>query len=157
MSSMSHFFAGATSLRFHQPPPSDWNNAAVSGVGIARGLRLHQSDQRGVIGVLGGEQPEIVDGAELQLAAGDFEACEGSALGGVRRLQGRERGCEGLELSQYRFTRVVKLYDRVHKLAGQPRYGRFFAEADQELADICPYSSGIGSCISVATAPRSTP
>ena len=30
MSSMSHFFAGATSSRFHQPPPSAWNKAAVS-------------------------------------------------------------------------------------------------------------------------------
>ena len=48
----------------------------------------------------------------------------------------RERGGEGLELSQYRFTRVVKLFDRVHKLAGQPRYGRFFAQADAELAEI---------------------
>ena len=30
MSSMSHFFAGAASSRFHQPPPSAWNKAAVS-------------------------------------------------------------------------------------------------------------------------------
>jgi Sulfate permease family len=28
--SMSHLFAGATSWRFHQPPPNAWNKAAVS-------------------------------------------------------------------------------------------------------------------------------
>jgi len=70
------------------------------------------------------------DVAELREAYGD------DSYGDTVARHLRERGGEGLELSQYRFTRVVKLYDRVHKLAGQPRYGRFFAEADQELTDI---------------------
>ena len=48
----------------------------------------------------------------------------------------RERGSDGLELSQQRFTRVVKLYDRICKLAGEPRYGRFFAEATAEFDEL---------------------
>jgi hypothetical protein len=48
----------------------------------------------------------------------------------------RERGAEGLELSQYRFTRVVKLYDCIQKLAGESRYARFFAEASDEFAEL---------------------
>ena len=70
------------------------------------------------------------DVAELRETYGD------DSYGDTVARHLRERGGEGLELSQYRFTRVMKLYDRVHKLAGQPRYGRFFAEADQELTDI---------------------
>jgi hypothetical protein len=46
----------------------------------------------------------------------------------------RGRAAEGLELSRYRFTRVVKLYDRIKKMAGEPGYGRFFAESADELA-----------------------
>jgi hypothetical protein len=78
------------------------------------------------------------DITELREAYGDDSY--GDTLG--RHL--RERGGEGLELSQYRLTRVVKLYDRVHKLAGQPRYGRFFAEADGSS----PISTGrrLNSC-----------
>ena len=34
----------------------------------------------------------------------------------------RRRGTEGLEVSQQRLTRVVKLHDRVCKLANEPRY-----------------------------------
>ena len=30
VNSMSHFFAGGASSRFHHPPPNAWNNAAVS-------------------------------------------------------------------------------------------------------------------------------
>lgn len=48
----------------------------------------------------------------------------------------RERGSDGLELSQQWFTRVVKLYDRICKLAGEPRYGRFFAEATAEFEEL---------------------
>ena len=48
----------------------------------------------------------------------------------------RKRGGDGLELSQQRFTRVVKLYDRLCKLAGEPRYGRFFAEAAGEFDEL---------------------
>jgi hypothetical protein len=42
-----------------------------------------------------------------------------------------DRG-EGLALSQYRLTAVVKLYDQLRALASVPRYGRFFAEAAEE-------------------------
>jgi ABC-type amino acid transport system permease subunit len=48
----------------------------------------------------------------------------------------RARRGEGLALSQYRLTRVVKLYDRVRKLAGEPRYARFFAEAEAEFDEL---------------------
>ena len=44
------------------------------------------------------------------------------------------RGSEGLAQSQYRFTRVVQLYDQIKKLAGEPGYSRFFSEADDEFA-----------------------
>ena len=52
----------------------------------------------------------------------------------ARHLRG-QRG-EGLELSQYRFTRVVKLHDRIRTLSGEPRYSRFFAEAEDEYAEL---------------------
>ncbi len=42
-----------------------------------------------------------------------------------------DRG-EGLALSQYRLTAVVKLYDQLRALTSTPRYGRFFAEAAEE-------------------------
>jgi hypothetical protein len=48
----------------------------------------------------------------------------------------RRRGGDGLELSQQRLTRVVKLYDRLCKLAGEPRYGRFFAETASEFDEL---------------------
>jgi hypothetical protein len=35
---------------------------------------------------------------------------------------------EGLKLSQCRFTRVVKLHHRIHKLAGAARYGDFLSK-----------------------------
>ena len=43
---------------------------------------------------------------------------------------------DGLELSQQRLTRVAKLYDRLGKLAGEPRYSRFFAEAESEFGEL---------------------
>jgi len=46
----------------------------------------------------------------------------------------RGRAGEGLELSQFRFTRVLKLYDQIKKLAGEPRYARIFVEAADEFA-----------------------
>jgi hypothetical protein len=46
------------------------------------------------------------------------------------------RGGQGLADSQYRFTRVVKLYDQLKKLAGEPSYSRFFSEAADEIAAI---------------------
>jgi hypothetical protein len=48
----------------------------------------------------------------------------------------RRRGADGPELSHCRLTRVVKLYDRVRKLAGEQGYGRFFAEAGKEFAEL---------------------
>jgi hypothetical protein len=48
----------------------------------------------------------------------------------------RGRSAEGLELSCYRFTRVVKLYDRIKNLAGEPDYCRFFAESADEFATL---------------------
>ncbi|MBV8935655.1 MAG: hypothetical protein JO095_07615 [Alphaproteobacteria bacterium] len=70
------------------------------------------------------------DVAELRETYGD----EGSGHASARHLRGR-RG-EGLELSQYRFTRVVKLYDRIGKLAGEPRYSHFFAETQDEFGEL---------------------
>jgi hypothetical protein len=40
---------------------------------------------------------------------------------------------KGLELSEYRFTRVVQLYDQVRRLAAEPRYSKFFAESMEEF------------------------
>ena len=70
------------------------------------------------------------DVAELRETYGD----EGSGHAWTRHLRG-QRG-EGLELSQYRFTRVVKLYDRIGKLAGEPRYSHFFAETEGEFGEL---------------------
>ena len=43
------------------------------------------------------------------------------------------RDGDGLAQSQYRFTRVVKLYDQIRNLTGEPGYSRFFSEAATEL------------------------
>ena len=48
----------------------------------------------------------------------------------------RDEGAGGLRRSEYRFTRVVKLYDRVRQLGGEPRYRRFFAETADEFASL---------------------
>ena len=61
------------------------------------------------------------------------EAGYGDTL--VRHLR-EGGGGDGLELSQQRFTRVVKLYDRLCKLAGEPRYSRFFSEATSEFDEL---------------------
>jgi hypothetical protein len=45
----------------------------------------------------------------------------------------RDSRSDGLELSEYRFTRVVKLYDRIRELAGEQQYERYFSEASDEL------------------------
>ena len=60
------------------------------------------------------------------------EAGYGDTL--VRHL--RRGGGDGFEQSQRRLTRVVKLYDRLCKLAGEQRYARFFAEAASEFDEI---------------------
>ena len=54
----------------------------------------------------------------------------------------RRRGTEGLEVSQQRLTRVVKLYDRVCKLANEPRYRHFFAETASEFEELDRTTSG---------------
>jgi hypothetical protein len=46
----------------------------------------------------------------------------------------RDEGSSGLKRSEYRFTRVVKLYEQIHRLAADPRYRRFFAEISDEFA-----------------------
>jgi hypothetical protein len=48
----------------------------------------------------------------------------------------REEAAGGLKRSEYRFTRVVKLNDRIHRLAAEPRYRRFFAETSAEFSDL---------------------
>src|SRR5260370_3331250 len=70
------------------PPAATQCLEQRGGVGITGGLGLDEGEQRRLIGVLGGEQPEIADGAELQLAPGDLEALEGSAFRSDRRFQG---------------------------------------------------------------------
>jgi hypothetical protein len=40
---------------------------------------------------------------------------------------------EGLTRSRLRFTRVVKLYDRIVQLSGEENYGRFFRDSDGEF------------------------
>ena len=54
----------------------------------------------------------------------------------------RRRGTEGLEVSQQRLTRIVKLYDRVCKLANEPRYRHFFAETASEFDELDRTTSG---------------
>jgi hypothetical protein len=46
----------------------------------------------------------------------------------------REEGVAGLKRSECRFTRVVKLYDRIHRLAAESGYRRFFTETSDEFA-----------------------
>ena len=48
----------------------------------------------------------------------------------------RQGNGEGLKLSQCRFTRIVKLHHRIHKLAGISRYGDFFVEADKDWIEL---------------------
>ena len=60
------------------------------------------------------------------------EAGYGDTL--VRHL--RRRGGDGLGQSQARLTRVVKLYDCICKLAGEPRYSHFFSEAANEFDEL---------------------
>lgn len=50
----------------------------------------------------------------------------------VRHLTSRRD--EGLPMSQYRLTRVAKLFDRLGGLAAERRYARFFAAADADFA-----------------------
>jgi hypothetical protein len=45
----------------------------------------------------------------------------------------RAERSSGLKRSEYRFTRLVKLHDRVYRLAAEPRYGRFFSATSDEF------------------------
>jgi hypothetical protein len=56
----------------------------------------------------------------------------------------RYRGAAGLELSRLRFTRVVKLYSEIHKLAAEPRYSRFF---DQNADDFTALKTDVDGFI----------
>ena len=60
------------------------------------------------------------------------EAGYGDTL--IRHL--RKRGGDGLGQSQARLTRVVKLYDCICKLSGEPRYSHFFSEAANEFDEL---------------------
>jgi hypothetical protein len=48
----------------------------------------------------------------------------------------RDAGSVGFEKSEYRFTRVAKLYYCVHRLAAEPRYKRFFSEAEADFDEL---------------------
>jgi hypothetical protein len=60
------------------------------------------------------------------------EAGYGDTL--VRHL--RRRGGDGLGQSQALLTRVVKLYDCICKLGGEPRYSHFFSESASEFDEL---------------------
>src|ERR1700751_6481938 len=79
------------------PPPAAQSLEQCRSVGVARSLRLDERKQCRVIGVLGSEQSEIADGAELQLAALNLEALEGGALCCDRRLQGLGIGLHSVQ------------------------------------------------------------
>jgi hypothetical protein len=64
------------------------------------------------------------------------QACSDGGYGDNLARYLRSRGAEGSERSHYRLTGVVKLYDRVRKLAGAPRYARFFSEAGKEFTEL---------------------
>jgi hypothetical protein len=64
------------------------------------------------------------------------EAYGDGSYGEALAEQLRSLGADGIERSRLRFTRVVKLYDRVTKLAGEDSYARFFDEASAEYAEL---------------------
>jgi hypothetical protein len=64
------------------------------------------------------------------------EVYRDGAYGGALAEHLRARGVEGMELLQYRFTSVVKLYHHIQMLVGQARYDRFFAETATEFAEL---------------------
>ncbi|HEY1364617.1 MAG TPA: hypothetical protein VGF60_20405, partial [Xanthobacteraceae bacterium] len=70
------------------------------------------------------------DVAALRAAYGD--GSWGESL--IQHL--RRHGGEKLELSQHRFTCVVKLHHALHKLARERRYTHFFDEAGREWAEL---------------------
>ena len=70
------------------PPAAAERLEQGGGVGEAVGLGLHERDARGLLGLLGIEQRDEADGAELQLALGDGEALRRGVLGGDGGFQG---------------------------------------------------------------------
>jgi hypothetical protein len=70
------------------------------------------------------------DVVELREAYGD------GSYGNTLADHLRQGSGEGLELSQCRFTRVVKLHHRINKLAGASRYSDFFVESDQDWTEL---------------------
>jgi len=71
-----------------------------------------------------------LDVAALREAYGD------GSYGEALAEQLRSLGADGIERSRLRFTRVVKLYDRVTKLAGEDSYAKFFDEAAAEYDEL---------------------
>ncbi len=61
----------------------------------------------------------------------------------------RRRGDDKLELSQYRFTCVVKLHHALRRLALDRSYSRFFEEAEGEWAEL---NRKVGEFLSVSAA-----
>ena len=70
------------------------------------------------------------DVVELREAYGD------GSYGNTLADHLRQGSGEGLELSQSRFTRVVKLHHRINKLAGASRYSDFFVESDKDWTEL---------------------
>jgi hypothetical protein len=62
------------------PPAAAKRLEQCGGVGVASRLRLDESYQSRLIRILGGEQNQVVDRAELKLAACDLQALGGGAL-----------------------------------------------------------------------------
>jgi hypothetical protein len=61
-----------------------------------------------------------------------YDGAEGDTFARHLRCQGNA----GVEKAELRFTRVVKLYDQLQRLAAAPSYGRFFAETAGEWSAI---------------------
>jgi hypothetical protein len=70
------------------------------------------------------------DVVELREAYGD------GSYGNTLADHLRQGSGEGLELSQCRFTRVVKLHHRINKLTGASRYSDFFVESDKDWTEL---------------------
>jgi hypothetical protein len=76
--------------------------------------------------------PESFSIAEADIAALRASYADGS-YGDTLSTHLRASGTEGIELSQYRLTCVVKLYDRIKRLSTESRYSRFFDENSDEF------------------------
>src|SRR5271169_1392913 len=79
------------------PPAAAQRLEQGGGVGIPAGLRLYHAVQCLLIGGLGGQQRQIVDGSQLELAPGNLETGGGGLL---RRGGGAQRICVRLQSAQ---------------------------------------------------------